>query len=337
MSNTRFRKSRRSVVSRIRRVPSIALALLISLQLVPSQAAAQHDCVPYTPSTAEGSFDNTWSVPGEQDDYQFSVPSDPGGGYVTIELSTTAPASPWMAVLVAGHPGSISSGGTNPPGGQQITIVFEVAPGQTYDIQASEFLNAPIEDHPVSYQLSWTFTGKADCYEPNDGRDIWPDPQSNSKAIPIEQVIEAYSLAGHITNSVVSTHDNNYDWYDFTLAVPAEISLATLKVPADQKLKLRLFNEAQSLVMQTSSPVLGGTIQIGPELLAAGTYYLEAAPFDRGNSSARPSAGEAIPDHFNTSYKLVVTVGAIPACGYGALFCDDFETGDPDLWSLTNP
>lgn len=337
MSNTRLRMVRQPAASRNHHAPAIALVALVAIQLASVRAESQHDCVPYTPSMAEGSFDNTWSVPSEQDDYQFTVPSDPGGGYVTIEFSTTAPASPWMTVLVAGHPGSISSGGTNPPGGQQITVVFEVAPGQTYDIEVSEFLNAPIEDHPVSYQLSWTFTGKADCYEPNDGRDIWPDPQAVSKAIPLEQVIEAYSLAGHITNSIVSTHDNNYDWYDVTLAASTNISLATLKVPADQKLKLRLFNEAQSVVMESSNPVLGGTIQVGPTLLPAGTYYLETLPFDRGASSARPSAGEPVPDHFNTSYKLVVTAQPIPSCGYQAVFCDDFETGDSILWSSTNP
>jgi len=337
MRPRRLRNACSSTTSKIWCAPFVGIAFLIALQLVPARAESQHDCVPYTPSMADGSFDNTWSVPGEQDDYQFTVPSDPGGGYVTIEFSTTSPASPWMTVLVDGHPGSISSGGTNPPGGQQITVVFEVAPSETYDIEVTEWINAPIEDHPVSYQLSWVFTGKADCYEPNDGRDIWPDPQSSSKAIPLEQVIEAYSLAGHITNSIVTTHDNNYDWYDFTLAAPAEISLATLKVPADQRFKLRLFNEAQSVVMASPNPVLGGTVQTGPELLASGTYYLEATPIERGASSARPSGGEPIPDHFNTSYKLVVTAQPIPSCGYQAVFCDDFETGDSDQWSSTSP
>jgi len=316
---------------------SVILVVPVVIFLTPLSAESQHDCVPYSPSTADGSFDNTWAVPGEQDEYQFTVPTDPGGGYVTINFDTTAPASPWLRVFVDAHPGSISSGGTDPAGQQQVVVVFEVAPGQTYDIEITEWIQAPIEDHPVSYQLSWTFTGKADCYEPNDGRDIWPDPQSSSKAIPLETVIEAFSLAGHITNSIVPTHDNNYDWYDFTLAAPTEISFATLKVPADQRLKLRLFDESQSVVMEGSNPVPGGTVQSGPELLAVGTYYLETAPIDRGASVARPSEGEAIPDHFNTPYKLVVTAEAMPSCGYQAVFCDDFETGDHGLWSSTIP
>lgn len=316
---------------------AVVLVVPVVILLTPLSAESQHDCVPYVPSTASGSFDNTWAVPGEQDDYQFTVPADPGGGYVTIDFNTTAPSSPWLRVFVAGPPGSISSGGTNPAGQQQVVVVFEVAPGQTYDIEVSEWLPAPIEDHPVPYQLSWTFTGKADCYEPNDGRDIWPDPQSSSKAIPLETVIEAFSLAGYITNFIVSTDDNNYDWYDFTLAAPTEISIATLRVPADQRLKLRLFDEAQSVVMESPNPVLGGTVQTGPELLAAGTYYLEAAPFDRGASVARPSAGEAVPDHFNAPYKLVVTAEPIPSCGYQAVFCDDFETGDHGQWSSVIP
>ncbi len=337
MNYRRLRDVCFGVSSRNQSAPTIAFAFLVAVLLVPTLGETQHDCVPFTPSTAEGSFDNTWSVPGEQDSYQFTVPSDPGGGYVTINFNTEAPASPWLSVLVSAHPGSISNGGTDPAGQQTIVVVFEVAPGQTYDIEVSEWISAPIGDHPVSYQLSWTYTGKADCYEPNDGRNIWPDPQASSKAIPLEQVIEAYGIAGHITNSIAPTHDNNYDWYDFTLAEPVEISLATLVVAADQRLRLRLFNEAHSEVMATPNPVLGGTVQTGPELLPAGTYYLEAAPFERGLSAARPSAGEAIPDHFNTPYKLVVTAEPIPACGYQSIFCDDFETGNVGLWSATNP
>ncbi|MEN8163222.1 MAG: hypothetical protein ABFS37_03755 [Acidobacteriota bacterium] len=316
---------------------SILLSLTTVLLLASTYAGAQHDCVPYEPSTAQGSFDNTWSVPNEQDIYQFTVPSDPGGGYVTVTFSTIAPASPWLTLLVSGPPGSISSGGTNPAGEQDITVVFEVAPSQTYQVEVTEFLNAPVDDHPVPYQLSWSYTGRADCYEPNDGRDIWPDPQSSAKEIPLETVIEAYALAGHIDNYVIVTDDNNYDWYDFTLNAPTEISVGTLQVPSDQKMRLRVFNEAGSMVMATDNPDLGGTVQAGPTLLAEGTYYLEAAPFDRGSSAVRPTAGQAIPDHFNTPYQLVVTAEPLDPCGFQVVFCDDFETGNTDFWDLISP
>lgn len=319
------------------RALSILLSFALVTLLIPAQAGAQHDCVPYEPSTAQGSFDDTWSEPGEQDIYQFTVPDDPGGGIVTVTFSTIAPSSPWLAVLVPGVPGSISAGSTTPAGEQSITVVFEAAPNQTYQIEATEFWSAPPEDHPVSYQLSWAFSGREDCYEPNDGRFIWPDPQSTAKAIPLETVVEAFSLAGHIDNSVGTTDDNNYDWYDFTLPSPMEIWIGTLQVPSDQRMKLRVFNEAESVVIATSNPDLGGTIQAGPTLLPAGSYYLEAAPFERGSSAARPTSGEEIPDHFNTPYRLVVTAEPLQACGFQALFCDDFETGDTDLWDLASP
>ena len=316
---------------------SIRLSLSMVLLLASTHVGAQHDCVPYEPSVAKGSFDNTWSVPGEEDIYQFTVPSDPGGGIVTVSFNTTAPSSPWLSVLVPGESGVISNGSTNPAGQQDIVVVFEAAASQTYQIEVSEWWSAPPKDHPVAYELSWSFSGRADCYEPNDGRDIWPNPQANSKAIPLETVIEAHSLAGHIDNFVIATDDNNYDWYDFTLNAPTEIWIGTLQVPADQKLKLRLFNEDQGLEIESSNPDLGGTIQAGPVLLDAGTYYLEATPFVRGTSAVRPTAGDSIPDHFNTKYQLVVTAEPLDPCGFQVIYCDDFETGDTDLWDFAVP
>jgi hypothetical protein len=256
---------------------------------------------------------------------------------VTVTVGTSAPSSPWVSVLVPGEVGAISSGGTNPAGQQDIVVVFEAAPNQTYEIAAAEFLNAPIEDHPVSYQVSWTFSGRADCYEPNSGRDIWPDPQASSKAIPRDQVIEAFSLAGYVKNSITTVDDNNYDWFDVTLTEPTDVWIGTVKVPADQKVKLRLFNEAKSVRLETPNPDLGGTIQAGPVSLIPGTYYIEAAPIARGAGAVRPLAGDPIPDHFNSTYKLIVSSSPIPSCGYSAVFCDDFEVGDTAAWSGSTP
>lgn len=309
---------------------------IFALIFVAGPAQAQHDCVPYTPSTAGQTILGAWDAPGEKDIYQFTAPSDPGGGYVTVSIHSAAPSSPWLTILVPGPPGSISSGSTNPAGQQNIDVVFEVAPDQIYQIEATEFLNAPIEDHPVSYELSWDFTGRADCYEPNNGRDIWPDPQSSSKEIPIDTVIEAYSLAGYVNNSITSVDDNNYDWYDFTLSEATEIWIGTVKSPADQKIKLRLFNDAQSNLLETPNPDLGGTTQAGPRLLPAGTYYLETAPFDRGASVARPLHGEPIPDHFGSTYQLIVSTQAFPECGFWSIFCDGFESSDISMWSWNN-
>ncbi len=318
--------------------PSPILALLgIALFLLQVSAVeAQHDCVPYTPTEAGATIDDAWQEPGDEDTFQFTVPSDPGGGYVILSINAAAPASPWLTVLVPGFAGSISSGGTDPAGQQNIEVIFEVAAGQTYEVRATEFWNAPVEDHPIPYQWSWTYIGRADCYEPNDGRDIWPNPQAISREIPIDTVIEAYALAGFVKNSISSIDDNNYDWYDFTLTETTDIWIGTGQSPADQKIKLRLFNDAQSMLLETPNPVLGGTTQAGPRTLDPGTYYIEAVPFDRGSPVVRPLNGEPIPDHFNTTYQLVASSQGFPACGFWSIFCDGFESSDLGEWSSSS-
>jgi hypothetical protein len=314
----------------------ILSALCLSL---PIPALAQHDCIPYQPSDAGGDFDNDWSDPNDIDEYQFTVPNDPAGGYVTVEFRTAAPVRPWLNLTAEQGDAAISGGGTTDSNPHEISVVFEVAAGETYWLEVYEFVPAPINDHPWAYELSWTFTSRVDCYEPNNGTPAsWPDPISTARAIPLEQVIVATSIAGHIDYTIPAGSAHNFDWYEVTLSSPTEISIGTLHVPSDQKIKLTMRDSSNSAVMGTGNPELGGLIQAGPTLLSAGTYYLEVYPFDRGLSDVRPSRGEPIPSHFDQPYHLVVTAQPLDVeCGFMPLFCDGFESGDALEWSFFMP
>jgi hypothetical protein len=70
---------------------------------------------------------------------------------------------------------------------------------------------------------------------------------------------------------------------------------------------------------------VGGTTRSDKTELAAGTYYLEFFPDDRGVASVRPLDGEEIPDHFNTPC-LFGIADKIPWNCLGAILCDGFET-----------
>jgi len=325
----------RIVFAPLKPIP-VLMALCLSL---PIPALAEHDCVPYQPTQAGGSFDDTWSDPGDHDEYSFTVPDDPAGGYVTVEFSTPAPVRPWLNLTVEQGGAAISSGGTTDANPHEITVVFEVAASQTYWLEVFEFLPAPIDDHPWPYQLSWSFTSRPDCYEPNNGTpNSWPAPEATARAIPLELVIEATSIAGHLEAGIAGGDAHNFDWYKFTLPSPTEISMGTLRVPSDQRIKLTLRDGTGLAKMATGNPDLGGLVQAGPTLLQAGTYYLEVYPFVRGLGYVRPSLGESIPSHFDQPYQLVVTAGPLDVeCGFQPLFCDRFESGDTSFWSVTVP
>ncbi len=317
-----------------------ATIFLSTLMLLPTAPAlAQHDCVPYTPTPASGNFDNNWSDSADHDVYQFTVPDDPAGGYVTVELTTTAPARPWLNVSYQQAGPAISSGGTTDANPQEITVVFEVAASQTYWLEVFEFQHPPEEDHPWPYQLSWTFTSRPDCYEPNDGvPNSWPAPTGTARLIPLEQVIEATSIAGHLGPGIAAGDAHNFDWYEIMLASSSEISIGTLQVPTDQAIKLRLWDSNGVVRLETGNPVVGRTIHAGPALLAPGSYYLETYPFVRGLGSVRTSPGQAVPSHFDRPYQLVVTTEPLgTGCGFYSVFCDDLETGDTTEWSSHVP
>ena len=292
------------------------------------------DCQPYMPTESNDGQSGSWTVPNDRNEHRFSTPGDPGGGYATVTLSTNAPAIPWLTLTNASDGGgAISAGGAaGTSNEQEVKVVFEVAPGQTYKQEVLEQFNAPLEEHPWDYSVAWSYTSKVDCYEPNNAvANSWPDPVDEAKAIPIGKVIEAYSIAGYLLNGIGSG-PHTYDWYKFTLTNTETISVELLEVPDDQAPTLRLFSETGAVTLQAGTAVLGQTVTMGPALVAPGTWYIESHWFFRGSGVAHPHLGEEIPDHFDTPYRLVVKMGEDDQS-----FWDSFETGDRSQWDSEAP
>lgn len=343
-SSHRLNTARRLNSLLLRRIPcrpllAAALGLAISVPAV----EAQHDCVEYEPTMAGAVVNDDWQSPFEVDNYQIDVPADPGGGYVVASLSSQAPSQPGMRIIPPSGLGVVAQIAPTQPESaspQTIEVAFEVAGGTTFMVEVSESTVATMEAHPILYTWSWSFVSKVDCYEPNDGDPTaWPEPVPNARQIPLNEIHEAFSLAGHLSFGIPTGSAHTYDWYEFTLAVPTSIWAATVSVPSDQSIRLRIFGDDDGLVDITGSPPpVGSFVTIGPQLLAAGTYYLEVVPVDRGLTNVATSEGEALPDHFVTPYEFIVGTGpAIPCEVFGFIFCDDFETGDTSLWSLAVP
>lgn len=296
-----------------------------------SAANAQHDCSPYAATEAYGDLSSAWTKQNQKNHRLFTVPNEPGGGYVTVTLIAHHPdVTPAMSLRVASKTGQVINGGGAGRGNQTITDVFEAAGGETYFVEVVPAWNAPIEDHPVSYSLSWKYVSLVDCYEPNDAEQKrWETVLPVAKAIPLNQVIEASDIVGYGKTSMNTAR--RFDWYKFTLNEPRTITIRTLQVADDAQAGLRLFNEQGRYVTDAPKPAIGATTESKPKLLEAGTYYLEWIPAKRGKSVARTSNGVEFPNHFVRPYRIVVTdgtggplVAAAPSPSN-----DIYETPDP--------
>ena len=226
---------------------------LAALAITPGTSAQEHDCQPYEPTLAGEVFDGptiNWAQQFERDTYEFTVPDDPGGGYVIARAETFAPTRPHMRIIPPSGQGVVTQVAPTSPvslSPQVLEVAFEVDADTTFTVELFEDNVSSAGSFPVFYEWSWTFISRVDCYEENDSRPLsWPDPIATSRTVPFDQVHEAFSLAGHQTFSISVVDDNNYDWYDFTINEPTEISIGTLDVPADQSIRLRLFRRGRS-------------------------------------------------------------------------------------------
>ena len=303
-----------------------------------------NNCVPYQPTEAGQSFQGTWDEAFELDEYSFTVPSDPGGGYVVVRVGTEAPSRPHMRIIPPSKLGVVAQSAPTFPGGlspQALEVAFEVAPDTTFDLEIFE--DAVSSVFPVSYTWGWTFVSRVDCFEQNNALPSdWPDPIAASATVPLDEVQEAYSLGGHQTFGISGSEPQNFDWYNFTLDEPADIWMATLGVPSDQVIRVRLF-DSEAGVIADGVPELAETIVVGPESLEPGTYYLDIHPEVRGLGNVALSEGEPLPDHFETPYQFIVSTtgpgfatlnGASFGSG-GGLAPDSFVSGF--AWTIATP
>ena len=286
------------------------------LTLTKGLQAQEHDCTPYQPTVAGQVFDDpsiNFGTSFEIDRYELTVPADPGGGYVVARAEMPAPFSPHMRIIPPSGLGVVTQNAPNSVGSlspQVLEVAFEVDADTTFEVE----MLGPAQTG-VPYEWSWSFVSRVDCYEENDNRPLsWPDPIATSRTVPFDQVLEAFSLAGHQTFSISAVDANNYDWYDFTIDEPTAISIGTLDVPTDQSLRLRLFGD-DGLTILDHVPEVGHNALIGPRLLQPGTYYFELHPEVRGDREVTLSEGESIPDHFDRPYLFLVSTQ--PRCWPG--------------------
>ena len=252
---------------------------------------------------AQNQTTSSWSEPNEKDDYHgfIVIPENVSPGYVKVSLTqNNKDLKPAMVISRdLKKPGAIISGSsaqTNDTFNR--TAYFSVHPGMSYSVRVYPFFNAKTKDYPVSYTLAWEFIEKPDAYEPND-------TQTQAKPIDLNKPIEAYAISGHINQYYIRSNDENtYDWYKVTLDNDDKIQVSILDQPSDLEINLRLFTGSGRQIGVEKTNQSPMAISTRSEL-SKGTYYLEVHPRMKGPRKSENDT-KPIPDHFNTSYKLIV-------------------------------
>ncbi|WP_456441712.1 hypothetical protein, partial [Psychroserpens sp.] len=239
----------------------------------------QNECVDYSPTEASNTTTGTWSEANERDVYAnlITIPSDLGGGYVTVTLTQNAPGLvPALFVdndFDAG--GAIIGGSAAQTNNVSNRIAsFSVHPGASYSVQVYPFFNAI--EYPVDYTIEWEFFSRVDCFERND-------TQAQAKKILFNETIEAYAIAGYEDYFIASNDDKTYDWYKVELDVASVIDAEVLEMPNDMRISMRLFNTDGSTVstnfewLGSESPNNNGRLSktTSAQTLNPGTYFIE--------------------------------------------------------------
>lgn len=277
-----------------------------------ADAGDPHDCTPYETQPISETFADDWSDSDDNRDnldrlypHVFASPDEPGGGWIDLDLSvtsaTSASFSSRLRVQIGEQEVAVSDGGSE----TDARLRFFAAPGQTFEIAPVQFLADPVAgNYPIQYELTATYTGAVDCYEPNRER-------SDARRIPFGQTLEAFMTAGlddtHTTAAAPSNEEHD-DWFLLVLDEPAEVSVVVESLPSNLELQVRLWPEGGTSAVLSAQNAAdpGASFSTDTVLLSPGTYELQMNPW-LVPPVRTTDLGDDVPDHWLSPYRFRVT------------------------------
>ena len=275
------------------------------------QLSELNECTPYQVGDFSDSLEATWGEVNEIHSYPGLLPavSDAGGGYYTVLLTNDSGIVPGLTIRASGDKTGVilngSAAGTDNTEARKVS--FLAHPGISYDVEA-EYTSYINVNHPVNYTLEWTFTGRMDCYEPNDY-------MSEAKSIPKNQTIEAYAITGYTKNSNVSGDPQTFDYYKVQIFEPSKIKMELLQVPSTVNLNVKIFTLDGTQIIADRELISGGdTHNDGAKyssttnkVLNPGTYIISVeVGGSRKTKINYYINNETIPEHWTKPYKFKV-------------------------------
>ena len=279
------------------------------------EQAEKNDCKQYAPNSFTKTITGTWGEPNERDEYldAIVIPGDAGGGYVKVVLSqSNSELRPSLIIdNDLNEEGAIIAKSSASTNNELIReAYFSVHPGMKYSLIAYPFFNAATDDYPVDYTITWEFVSKVDCFEPNDLR-------TEAKKVLMDEIIEAYAIAGYKDYFVGALDDHTYDWYKVELKERGQLFVELLDLPTDMRITTRWFNAIDEQIVADfvfTGPDLGTPFERGrtsinttSKVLDAGVYYIELHADFLENGRKADDDTKPIPAHFNKTYKMKVS------------------------------
>lgn len=264
------------------------------------------ECRDYFPTQSNGSLTDDWSVVNEQDTFPglLATPSDPGGGFWQVSISTGAPVEPKIDVFGSDPDAGGVTAQAVAVDSQSANASFLAYPDQSYTVRTADWVSAPTNQYPWDYSVSYSFQSRVDCYEPNDVLE-------EAKWISKDQSVEAFAIAGYgSTNGVVNSA--KLDWYRFNVSGP-NLRVELEESPSDIRLSMTVFKSGAAVPTSMEFVVTdpGGTNNVGRlfylqnnRTIESWTYFLRVI-HDFATSDV--SMETPIPDHWNTKYRFVVS------------------------------
>lgn len=288
---------------------SVASAGAGNIQKWVRKFAEFNDCMPYEPINKENTLNEDWDAINETDLYPGLLPAvtSPGGGFYTVSLSNESGVVPGLKITSSIDSSGAISNNTAAATNDENTRIssFLVYPGVSYDIAAHYSSYVPSSTSPTPYTIKWNYTDIMDCYEPND-------ELLEAKAIPKNEIIEAFAITGHINNYVVFGDPQSYDYYSVQLRQQGKLKVELLEVPSSINLGLKIFTSNGDQISSENEEISGTLTDDGAlysiqtkSALEEGTYIILV---NIGGSRATVVNHDSeIPDHWITPYKFKVT------------------------------
>ena len=238
-----------------------------------------------------------------------TAPSDSGGGYMTVSVTfdDAEGSVPGLVVTPVNASWSVFAGSSNQ---QTNTGLFEAAANQSYKVSVNRWTSDDFTKYPLNYKLSWSFSSKVDCYEPNN-------TQEQAAKISLDSTIEAFFIAGVMDDDYVVYEEGYFDWYEITLDKPTNLTFDLLQTPADLRMVVEVYDEPGHKVWFGGSNATsfstadagsdGALMKANLGIYPAGTYYVRVDSYTGLEYKVEHYPQKSIPDHFDTPYKFRIT------------------------------
>lgn len=225
----------------------------------------------------------------DRDDYRFTVPADPGGGYARIAITNVGPGASVRMRVFAVSDTALLYDKLSPVAAQSNLAYLAVAPGASYVVEVS----VASYHSPTPYALNVTYGAIDDTYEPNDNR-------FDAKPMTVGNPLTAFLFAGYAKGMIGSVDD----YYKLSLA-DGTVHVGVDIFPTNAAPHVWLLDGNGAIVKEATSGTLGSGVTLPVATVSAGDFYVRVGTFTDPTTQA--GAGPDLPDNFTRPYRLTVT------------------------------